>query len=55
VLTRNQPDKALDHFRACLEIPVKYPVVEEANPEPRHVIQHCGQRIEQIASRGKQP
>ena len=55
LLARNQPDKALEHFRACVTIPVKHPVVDEANPEPRHVIQHCRQRIEQIAARLKQP
>jgi tetratricopeptide (TPR) repeat protein len=55
LLTRNQPDKALDHFRACVAIPVKHPIVDQTNPEPRHVIAHCGQRIEQIASGMKQP
>ncbi len=55
LLARNEPDKALEHFRACVAISVKHPVVDEANPEPRHVIQHCGQRIEQIAARLKQP
>jgi tetratricopeptide (TPR) repeat protein len=55
LLTRNEPDKALDHFRACVAIPVKHPIVDQTNPDPRHVMQHCGQRIEQIASRVKQP
>lgn len=53
LLVRNEPESARNQFQACLRIPVKHPVVDEANPEPRDVIRHCRRRVEEIEVRAR--
>lgn len=55
LLSQNDPVQALVHFRACRDIPVKHPAVDETVAEPRHVSQHCSSRIEQIEKETRRP